>query len=58
MAKFKKILSIIVIAVFSMTFLVGCSLFVLNEDRYREQQVMTVGSEVVMLGEVIDFFNA
>lgn len=58
MAKFKKILSIIVLAVFSMTFLVGCSLFVLNEDRYREQQVMTVGSEVVMLGEVIDFFNA
>jgi len=58
MAKFKKILSIIAIAAFGMMFLAGCSLFQLNEERYRNQNVMTVGSEVVTLGEVIDFFNS
>ncbi|MBQ9715153.1 MAG: hypothetical protein IJV77_01940 [Clostridia bacterium] len=58
MAKFKKFLSIIALAVFSLTFLVGCGLFVLNEDRYRDQVALTVGQETVTLGEVIDYFDA
>ena len=58
MAKFKKFISIIALAIFTLTFLVGCSLFVRNEDRYREQTAMTIGNEVVTLGEVIDYFDA
>ncbi len=58
MAKFKKFISIIALAVFTLTFLVGCGLFVLNEDRYREQTAIEVGNEVVTLGEVIDYFDA
>lgn len=57
MTKIKKLLSIVALAVFSLTFLVGCGLFVLNEERYRNQEVMTVGTEVITLGEVIDFFD-
>ncbi|MBQ9715447.1 MAG: hypothetical protein IJV77_03440 [Clostridia bacterium] len=57
MAKFKKFFSIIALAVFSLTFLVGCGLFVLNEDRYRDQVALTVGQETVTLGEVIDYFD-
>ncbi len=58
MAKFKKFISIIALAVFSLTFLVGCGLFVLNEDRYRDQDAITVGNEQIKLGEVIDYFDA
>jgi len=58
MAKFKKFISIIALAVFSLTFLVGCGLFVLNEDRYRDQHAITVGNEQIKLGEVIDYFDA
>ena len=58
MAKFKKFISIIALAVFTLTFLVGCGLFVLNEDRYREQTAIEVGNEVVTLGDVIDYFDA
>ena len=58
MAKFKKFISIIALAVFSLTFLVGCGLFVLNEDRYRDQDAIKVGNEQIKLGEVIDYFNA
>lgn len=57
MTKFKKFLSIVLLAVFSLTFLVGCGLFVLNEQRYRDQVVMEVGTETVTLGELIDFFD-
>ena len=58
MTKFKKFISIIALAVFSLTFLVGCGLFVLNEDRYRDQDAIKVGNEQVKLGEVIDYFNS
>ncbi|MBR5145128.1 MAG: hypothetical protein IKV34_00500 [Clostridia bacterium] len=58
MAKFKKFISIIALAVFSLTFLVGCGLFVLNEDRYRDQHAITVGNEQIKLGEVIDYFDS
>ena len=57
MAKFKKFISIIALSVFCLTFLVGCGLFVLNEERYRNQTALTVGNEVVTLGEVIDYFD-
>ena len=57
MTKFKKFLSIALLAVFSLTFLVGCGLFVVNEQRYREQVVMEVGAETVTLGELIDYFD-
>ena len=40
-----------------MTFLAGCGLFVVNEQRYREQVVMEVGAETVTLGELIDYFD-
>ena len=58
MAKFKKFISIIALAVFSLVFLTGCGLFVLNEDRYRDQDVMTIGNEQIKLGEIIDYFDA
>ena len=57
MTKFKKFLSIALLAVFSLTFLAGCGLFVVNEQRYREQVVMEVGAETVTLGELIDYFD-
>ena len=57
MAKFKKLISLIAVAIFCLTFLVGCGLFVLNQERYRAQEAMTVGTEVVTLGEIIDYFD-
>jgi len=57
MTKFKKFLAIIALTVFSLTFLVGCGLFVLNEERYRDQVALTVGEEIVTLGEVIDYLD-
>ena len=57
MAKFKKFISIIALTVFTLTFLVGCGLFVLNEDRYRDQTALTVGQETVTLGEGVAYIG-
>jgi hypothetical protein len=57
MAKTKKIISLILIAVLALSLLSGCTLFTQTTAEQRAQTVIYVNGEDISLGQFIDTFN-
>ncbi len=55
--KIIRITSLILVVVLSAALLAGCSLFVLNNQRYRAETAITVGDVEITVGDFIDFYN-
>lgn len=58
MQKFMKQLCMILAVVMVFALAAGCSMFVKNEERYRQQTAMKIGDETVTVQEVTDFFES
>ncbi len=58
MAKAKKIFSIILVLILCVAMMTGCSLFELNQQRYRNQATVKTGDVTLTLGDAIDFFES
>ena len=55
--KIFRIISLTVAVVMTVSLLVGCALFPTNEERYREQTAITVGSETINVAAFQDFYT-
>ncbi len=55
--KITRITSLILVVVLTAAMLAGCSLFVLNNQRYRSDTAITVGDVEITVGDFIDFYN-
>ncbi len=55
--KLLRLTCLVLVAIMLTTMLVGCSLFQLNQERYRAKPAITVGNTSVTVGDFMDFYT-